>query len=424
MSRFSSTVMPGNTRRPSGDWQRPIRTRSCAGTAVMSTTVEHDASRGDGPIAGNGFERGRFASTVGPDEGDDLALVDVERDAFDGFDAAVVHMEVRDFEQTASSAPAGAPRYASMTMDSLRISSGMPSAMRLPKSSTLMISHTLITRLMSCSISNTVKPRAANASDQAAQRHLFRGVETGRRLVQEKQLGLGGHGPGDFEAALIAVRQVAGGVVGACVDAHERQQFHRLIERLLLLATGTPQPGERGGHACAVARVGGDHHILESSHFAKEADVLEGAGYTSVGDLVLLAAARSEFPAKLIDPAGRLVHPGYHIKHGGLAGAVRTDEAGDLTASATLNDTSSSATTPPNCMVTLSSAQHVGHDDTGRVSATVPACRSPVTRHTCGCRESCAAAAGPVGRKIIITTSVIPNKKARRSSRNRNRSGR
>jgi hypothetical protein len=36
ISRFSSTLMRGKSRRPSGDWEMPIFTISCGGAFVMS----------------------------------------------------------------------------------------------------------------------------------------------------------------------------------------------------------------------------------------------------------------------------------------------------------------------------------------------------------------------------------------------------
>ena len=52
-------------------------------------------------LAGGGFmqagdcaDAGRLAGAIGTDQGDDLALSNLQRDPLDGFDRAVVHVKV------------------------------------------------------------------------------------------------------------------------------------------------------------------------------------------------------------------------------------------------------------------------------------------------------------------------------------------
>ena len=67
------------------------------GAAARGCAEEVDlALAGDEPD--DGLERGGFTRAVGADEGDDLALSDGERDAFDGLNTAVVDLEVCDAE--------------------------------------------------------------------------------------------------------------------------------------------------------------------------------------------------------------------------------------------------------------------------------------------------------------------------------------
>ena len=84
-----------------------------------------------------------------------------------------------------------------------------------------MRSQTLMTTLMSCSMSNTVKPLIADRADQVAELTLLGRIETGGRFVEQEDLRLGGHGARNLEPALEAVGQVARRVVGLCRDAHE-----------------------------------------------------------------------------------------------------------------------------------------------------------------------------------------------------------
>ena len=45
-----------------------------------------------------GLQGGGFASTVGTDQGDDLALIHLEGDVLDGVDVAVIDVDVINFQ--------------------------------------------------------------------------------------------------------------------------------------------------------------------------------------------------------------------------------------------------------------------------------------------------------------------------------------
>ena len=80
-------------------------------------------------------ERRRLAGAVRADQRDDLALPDVDRDALERFDRAVVGVDVLELEdELAGSAHAVAalPRYASITRSSFCTSFGAPSAIFSP----------------------------------------------------------------------------------------------------------------------------------------------------------------------------------------------------------------------------------------------------------------------------------------------------
>ena len=59
--------------------------------------------------------------------------------------------------------------------------------------------------------------------------------ETGRRLVQEQQLGTGGHRPSQLDALERAVRQADGGTKGERIQAERRQDVHRILRQTPLL---------------------------------------------------------------------------------------------------------------------------------------------------------------------------------------------
>ncbi len=112
----------------------------------------------------------------------------------------------------------------------------------------------------------------------------------------------------------------------------------RQIDRLLLGAApgrraDQPEKCETGSaHQRVVLR---HHQVFQRRHAGEEADVLEGAR-----DLGLFGNPEIVQPLELDGVAvimrelhgarGRLVEAGDAVEHGGLAGAVRSDQRGDL----------------------------------------------------------------------------------------------
>src|ERR1700682_531054 len=96
--------MRAKMRRPSGAWPMPLVTMSSACMRVMSWTRIRmlPAAAGGGP--GTGPKGGGLACAVGPDQGDDLSLVDMEADATQGLDASIKDVDPLDLEQHAHQA--------------------------------------------------------------------------------------------------------------------------------------------------------------------------------------------------------------------------------------------------------------------------------------------------------------------------------
>src|SRR6266511_2361682 len=111
----------------------------------------------------------RLAGTVRSDQRHDLALADRDRDSLERLDRPVEGVDVLELEDVVRLgvhppfAPSTAclPRYASITRVSFCTSSGEPSAIFSPYSSTVTRSETPITTRMSCSIRRTVSPSSA-----------------------------------------------------------------------------------------------------------------------------------------------------------------------------------------------------------------------------------------------------------------------
>ena len=98
---------------------------------------------------GDGVEAGGLAGTVGADQGDDLALVNMKADPVQRLDIAVLDFEIFNLQQHQITS---SPRYAVITAGWLRISSGVPSAIVWPKSMTLIWLQSSMTTSMWCSI--------------------------------------------------------------------------------------------------------------------------------------------------------------------------------------------------------------------------------------------------------------------------------
>ena len=165
-------------------------------------------------------------------------------------------------------------------------------------------------------------------------------VEAGGRLVEAEQHRIGAHGARDLEAALLAVGQRAGGIVGACGEAGAVEPVARPLDRVAFRRTVRRQPDQPadGEARCLHQHVVLRHHqVLQRGHAGEQADVLEGARHARE-----LCDAEVEQPLQQVGFAvgmfephhagARRVEAGDAVEHGGLAGAVRPDQRGDLAA--------------------------------------------------------------------------------------------
>src|SRR5581483_11947837 len=120
-------------------------------------SVQKDVAGDDGRGAHDRVQRRRLAGAVRPDQPDDLALRDLERQTANGADASVADGE-RIERERGHSCTADSPRYAATTSRFERISSGVPSASTSPWSSTTMRSQTSMISAMLWSIRRTPAP--------------------------------------------------------------------------------------------------------------------------------------------------------------------------------------------------------------------------------------------------------------------------
>ncbi len=114
-------------------------------------------------------------------------------------------------------------------------------------------------------------------------------VHPGGGLVEEQELGPEHHGPRDLQAALVAVGERGGDLVGHGAEIEDLQQLEGARGHLLLVAEEERGAQQRRAEVSLAPVLAGDQHVLEDGELAEEADVLEGAPDAEDGDLAGLA---------------------------------------------------------------------------------------------------------------------------------------
>ena len=162
--------------------------------------------------------------------------------------------------------------------------------------------------------------------------HEFRSlgrVHAGGRLVEQQQFGVGGKRADDLQTTLSAVRQRSGLLVCQMLHIKDGQQLHgALVSSLLVLPIRRQaQHALKTGIALLVVQT--DLDVVLHRHGVEQANVLECTGNTHAVDLVD-RLARGVLAVEQDGAVRGLVHLGEQVEDRGLAGAVGTDETGDL----------------------------------------------------------------------------------------------
>ena len=156
------------------------------------------------------------------------------------------------------------------------------------------------------------------------------GVHAGRRLIQQQELGIGRHGPGDLQLTLGAVRQVGSqDTVSVLIQIKYPEQLIGLLIHLLFHAVIGRQAEYRGQGGISVLVMQAHFDIVQNGQLLEQADVLESTGYTGLVDLhrrpsgnVLAVQADDTFIG--------FVFTGQQVKNGRLAGAVGRSPPKDM----------------------------------------------------------------------------------------------
>ena len=158
-------------------------------------------------------------------------------------------------------------------------------------------------------------------------------VHAGGRLVEEQEARLGRERAGDLEPPAVGVGQRDGGLVGPRQQplAEERQQLHRLLSHPPLLGACGGQREEDAGEPARVRQ------CMPTSTFSSTVIWLNRRWFWKVRaspSAVMACGGRpvsSCLPCVEADAAaGRPEEAGDDVEEGGLARAVRPDQADDL----------------------------------------------------------------------------------------------
>ena len=182
--------------------------------------------------AGDGAQRRRLAGAVGAEDGDDLALVDVERDPVQCLHRAVARLDLLELEQGGHWAASVAGR-AEIGLDHGRVALHLRRAAR-PRScgrssSTLTWSEIPITRFMWCSTSSTVSRRSSRIRRMKLPSSAdLLVVEPAGRLVEQQQPRPGGERAGDLDPLLRPVGERCRRPAGMLADTDVVEHLERL----------------------------------------------------------------------------------------------------------------------------------------------------------------------------------------------------
>ena len=179
---------------------------------------------------------------------------------------------------------------------------------------------------MSWSIRNTDIPWVRNSRRCDAEQLALGGVEAGRRLVEQHQLGVGGERPGDADQLALAVAEVGRERVGEVVETEHRQRpVDLLVVGLLVVA---------GPHHVAEERVpprslGGRQQVVADRQVLEQLERLERAAQPEVGAAVGRLAGEVD-AVERHRAAADVGEAGDGVDERRLAGTVRADQPDEL----------------------------------------------------------------------------------------------
>ena len=208
-----------------------------------------------------------------------------------------------------------------------RTSSGGPSAIFSPWSSTITVSASWVTTSSLCSISRMVSPVACRLLDLLGQLQRLGRVHAGGRLVEQQDARARGQRAGDLDPAAVGVGQPADGLG----DARQQPVAEQADDVERAIAAPPPPPPVCAGVRSTAADRAGRAAARAGRSARSPAPSASGTGGCSgtcaprrarAPRAAAARAARRRGSGSL--PVGRH-QAGDHVEQGGLAGAVRAD---------------------------------------------------------------------------------------------------
>src|SRR5581483_6290607 len=362
--------------------------------------------------AGDRLQQRRLASAVRADQRHDLARVDPDRDAPQRVDVAVVRVDLVDDEEGRRGHALRHRPPADVRLDDAWVALDLRRRALGDLDPVVEHGHALRDGHNNAHIVLDQQDGQAEVAPQRRDqprhgRGLLR-VHARRWLVEQQQLRLGRQGAGDLEAALVAIGQVLGNLVGPVAEADQMEQVARSLPRFTLLARDPGRPEDGADRPGLQPAVHPDQHVLQGGHVVEQPDVLKRPGDAACGDLV--GRQIGDVGAVEVDPAAvQRVDPGDEVEERGLASAVRADHRDDRAARDREVDLVDGDEAAEDLGDFLGLEKHVGH--TGVRT-------SPYASASAGnsaCTGSCISwrrrwlGKMPSGRSSIITTSASPN---------------
>ncbi len=273
-SRFSSTVMNGNRRPPSGTITRPRADDVVRGHAADVARLRMSRARVARDEAGDRAQQRRLAGAVGADDRDDLrpcrrvnADVAQHRQRARSRRATRSTTSSRSFARASCRDRPRSPRACSAS------SSALPSAILAPWSSTITRFENARTTLRLCSMMRNVRPARCRRPHQLD--HVpptSARVEPGHHLVEQDDLRLERERARDLQPAPLRQRQFA--------------RRRRRPDRARPTRSSTAQRALSASRSFGVVQERADHHVLERGQRDQRLGDLEGAAHAELRALV------------------------------------------------------------------------------------------------------------------------------------------
>ena len=175
-----------------------------------------------------------------------VPLLDTEVDVVQHLDLAVAALHVLQRQE----AHAGAPRYASMTIGSLRTASRWASAILRPKSRTTMWSRSPSPWPCGAPPAGSLRSNWSDRPDGLAQLVDLAVGEAVGGLVHHQQLGVGGQRPGELDALERAERQARHRPVGEADQVEPVEQLEAPAAEALSSQAAPRRTMERPNPTC------------------------------------------------------------------------------------------------------------------------------------------------------------------------------